>query len=61
MLNPNRTDRLTRIRERIESKRQQRRDDDIAVDRPSDFEQFVDGDPIEEDPEAWDDDEWEDD
>lgn len=60
MLNPNRPDRPTRIRERIESKRQQRLDDDIEEGRRTEFEDFVDGDPIEDDPDAWDDNDWED-
>lgn len=60
MQNPHRPDRPHTIREKIASGQRKPRDDDSETPTSSEFEEFVDGDPIVDDDDAWDPDEWED-
>lgn len=54
------TDRPHTIREKIASGQRTRHDDDSVRQKPIEFEDFEDGDPIVDDDDAWDPEEWED-
>ena len=60
MSNPNPPER-PKVRDRILERLRRRRADDIEAGTPSEFTEFNDGDPIEQEEDEWDDDEWEDD
>lgn len=60
MQNPNRSPRPHTTREKIASGLPKRHADDSETPTSSEFEEFVDGDPIVDDDDAWDPDEWED-